>query len=104
MSTALESRVEKLMEALHPEPERLMVVVFRSFTPVRKPALVTRPYFVLGRYATGFFVGGTQRERQRALRKLRASKEFDRPLEVQASLKDRAVLPAEDDGDGEADA
>ncbi len=77
---SLKDQVERLTERLNPTPPEMLTVVLRRVCPVEDPGAVQPPWYVVGKYATAAFMGGTPRERWREVKRLRKSGEYDIPL------------------------
>ncbi len=76
----LKGRIERIQEQLNPTPPEMLCVVLRRVSPVQDPGAVQPPWYVVGKYATAAFMGGTPRERWREVKRLRKSGEYDIPL------------------------
>jgi len=98
MSNGLETRIERLMEAVNPEPPMLKIVVLIYYGGV-DPEAVKPPQHYIGKFATAVFLGGTEREQRKALRRIRASGEYDQlPAFVPPALTGQAkAISAETD-------
>jgi hypothetical protein len=77
MSNGLEARVERLTEQLHPEPAELIAVILLQITPVPEDAVVRPGCYRVGKYGIATFMGGTEKERQREVKRLRRSGTYD---------------------------
>lgn len=78
MSSGLEGRVERLMEALDPQPAQMIAVVIVRFGGSVDPAALRDGEHAIGKYATACLLGGSARERRRELKRLRESGAYDR--------------------------
>lgn len=77
MSGSLEARIERLQEQVRPEPAELVTVVLLHITPVEESAVLRDGFHRVGKYGVATFLGGTEKERQRALKRLRQSGTYD---------------------------
>jgi hypothetical protein len=79
MSNGLKNRIDRIQDTLTPQPPpRMIVFIVQRPTPIENPA-GKRTMHVIGKYAECVLVGGTPREQRQALRRLRATGEYDRP-------------------------
>jgi hypothetical protein len=86
MSNGLKNRIERIQDQLRPEVQRMIVVIVTCLTAITDPAKGKTSQHYLGKYATCCFIGGTPAEQRRALKRLRASGEYDRPPHEQLAI------------------
>jgi|WetSurMetagenome_2_1015567.scaffolds.fasta_scaffold06376_5 hypothetical protein len=77
MNNGLQARVERLTEQLHPEPAELLTVVLLQFTPVEEGARLHDGFHRVGKYGIAAFMGGTEKERRKEVKRLRDSGAYD---------------------------
>ncbi len=73
-----EDRLERIEERI--DPPTMLCVVLRRVAPIEDPGAIHPDHYYVGRYGVALFLGGSEEERRREVRRLRKSGEFDTPL------------------------
>ena len=96
MTNGLKTRIARITKTLAPDPPQMVTVIVRRFGGIADPTTITPPMYYLGKYAIVQFLGGTATERRRELKRLRASKRYDRLPHPPPALEQAADDPREE--------
>ncbi len=105
---SVKDQLERLTEELHPEPPELISIVMLRFIPIEHPEDVRLPLHYVGRFAVCTFIGGTEKEQRRELKRLRESglynrlQECARPAIAEGEETAEALPAGRGEGNGKA--